>query len=588
MGAPMRRLAVALIAVPLFVLVAAAPARAGTPPAAFSDVSVVSGLGSPTAIAFLPDGRMLVTEKGGALKLVSGGSATTLLTVPVCTASEMGLLGIAIDPGFSGSSGFIYLYRSFGPDCSTSTNRFNEVVRVTMTNGTIAPGSLTVLLSGIRTDNGNHDGGGLRIGPDGKLWASVGDTGLGDSGGPGQATNPYAQDLGSLNGKILRLELSGAPAAGNPFIGTPGARPEVYAYGFRNPFRFGFDPVTGKAWVGDVGQSTREELDITQPGGNYSWPYCEGTLPAGCMQTGDVAPIFDYPRTFGTTVIGGAFAPAGFGLMGGQYFFADNGVSKIFSAVPTPAHDGIAAPVDFVTNAAGPVDIVFGPDGALYYVAINAGQVRKVVPGYARPKAATPIRAALVPAYQKCTSANSSHGAPLVFGSCNPPVQQSGFLTVGTPDANGAPVNSVGSLRLETIDGNPGNPPDEADVRLAVSITDVRNRSNLSDYAGELQVRLPTRITDKDNPPPSGGASNGTASDTTFLFTVPCATNSDPAIGSLCSTSTTVEAVTAGAVKEGMRAIWALDQIEVLDGGSDGLASTSGNTVFARQGVFVP
>jgi glucose/arabinose dehydrogenase len=563
-------------------------ARAGTPPAAFSDSLVASGLSSPTAIAFLPDGRMLVTEKGGALKLVSAGTVTTLVSVPVCTASEMGLLGVAVDPSFSGSNGFIYLYRSFGPDCSTSTGRFNQVVRVTMTNGTVDISSLSVLLTGIRTDGGNHDGGGLRIGPDGKLWASVGDSGIGDSGNPGDSTNPYAQDLGSLNGKILRLELSGAPAAGNPFIGTPGARGEIYAYGFRNPFRFGFDPLTGKPWIGDVGQSTLEELDIGQPGGDYSWPYCEGTLPAGCMHPGDIAPIFDYPRTFGITVIGGAFAPPSFGSMGGQYFFADQGVSKLFSAVPTPSHDDIAAPLDFVTSAQGPVDIVFGPDDALYYVAINAGAVRKVTPNYPRPKGATPLRVSLVPAYAACTSANRTHGAPLAFGSCAPPSQQSTFLTVGTPDANGAAAGSVGYVRLKVIGGDPSAPPDEADIELTAAITDVRNRPALTDYAGELQARLAIRVTDLDNPPPSGGSGAATGQDTTFPFTVPCIANADPAAGSTCSVATTADAVNAGAIKEGKRAIWQLGQIEVLDGGSDGVASTSGNTVFARQGVFAP
>jgi glucose/arabinose dehydrogenase len=569
-------------------LLTAPAAQAGTPPAGFSDTPVASGLNQPTAIAFLPDGRMLVTEKGGALKLVSGASVTTLVTIPVCTDSEMGLLGVAVDPSFTGSSGLIYLYRSFGPDCNTSTNRFNQVVRVTMTGGTVNISSLATLLTGIRTDGGNHDGGGLRIGSDGKLWVSVGDSGLGDMGNPGESTNPYSQDLGSLNGKILRLELNGAPAAGNPFIGTPGARGEIYAYGFRNPFRFGFDPVTGRPWIGDVGQLTLEELDIGQPGGNYSWPYCEGTLPAGCMHPGDVAPIYEYGRSVGTTIIGGAFAPASFGSIGGQYIFADYGVSTIWRAVPTPAHDDIGAPVNFVTSAQGPVDIVFGPDGALYYAALNAGAVRKVTPNYARPKGATPIRASLVPAYAACTNPNRTHGAPLASGSCAPPTQQSGFLTVGTPDANGAAANSVGSVLLKAIAGDPGMPGDQADVQLVTSIGDVRNRPALTDYAGELQARLSIRATDLNNPPPSGGSSAATVQDFQFPFTVPCTANADPAIGSTCSVATTADAVNPGAIKEEMRSIWQLGQIEVLDGGSDGVASTSGNTVFARQGVFAP
>jgi glucose/arabinose dehydrogenase len=583
----MRRLATAM----MLAFVAVTPAaEAGTPPSTFSDNPVVSGLASPTAIAFLPDGRMLVTEKGGALKLVTGGTATTLVTVPVCTASEMGLLGVAVDPGFSGSSGFIYLYRSApaASGCASATGRFNQIVRLTMTNGTVDIASLSVLLTGIATDNGNHDGGGLRIGPDGKLWASVGDTGVGDGGPPGNSTNPYAQDLGSLNGKILRIELSGAPAAGNPFIGTPGARPEIYAYGFRNPFRFGFDPVTGKPWVGDVGEATREELDIVQAGGNYSWPYCEGTLPAGCMHPGDVAPIYDYPRSVGATVIAGAFAPAGFGSFGGQYFFGDYIAGVIFSAATTPAHDDIGVPANFVTSAEGPVDIVFGPDTALYYVAINAGAVRKVTPNHPRPKGASPLRVPLVPAYTACTSANRNHGAPLAFGSCTPPARQSGFLTVGTPDSNGVMANSTGFVRLRVVDGNPNTTADEADLRLYTTVTDVRNRVGLTDYSGELQTRLPIRITDLDNPPPAGGSGAGTTQDGTFAFTVPCATTSDPAVGSTCSVSTTADAVTPGVIKESKRTIWQLGQIDVLDGGADGQIATNDNTVFERQGVFVP
>ena len=125
-----------------------------------------------------------------------------------------------------------------------------------MSGDTVVPGSLTERLTGIRTDGGNHDGGTLRIGPDQKLYVSVGDTGIGDSGPPGASTNPYSQDRGALEGKVLRLELDGlTPAAGNPFIGVAGARPEVYAFGLRNPFRMSFDPQTGRLWVGDVGQS---------------------------------------------------------------------------------------------------------------------------------------------------------------------------------------------------------------------------------------------------------------------------------------------------------------------------------------------
>src|ERR1043166_9219715 len=152
-------------------LVLASRAHAGTPIAGFDDTLFAGSLAGPTAIAFLPDGRMLITEQGGALKLSNGVSTTTLVTIPVCSNSEMGLLGVAVDPNFS-TNGFIYLYRTDNSaGCSAAVTRNNQVVRVTMGPGvSVSLGSLVVLLTGIRTDNGNHDGGVLRIGPDSKLY----------------------------------------------------------------------------------------------------------------------------------------------------------------------------------------------------------------------------------------------------------------------------------------------------------------------------------------------------------------------------------------------------------------------------------
>ena len=231
----------------------AAPARRWSPAPGFTDTLVVGSLGSPTAVAFLPDGTLLITQKGGNLNLFNGSSTTTLVTIPVCTGSEMGLLGVAVDPSFTGGSGFIYLYRTTAPNCSSSTNRFNQVVRVTMSGGTVSLASLTVLLSGIVTDNGNHDGGVLRIGPvDQKLYVGAGDSGNGDNvGGPGSATNPYAQ------AHVAQREDS-PPQPGRqrskrqPLRGHGrGTDPTIWAYGFRNPFRMDFDGTTRKLWIGE-------------------------------------------------------------------------------------------------------------------------------------------------------------------------------------------------------------------------------------------------------------------------------------------------------------------------------------------------
>ena len=209
-----------------------------------------------------------------------------------------------------------------------------------------------------------------------------------------------------------------------------------------------------------------------------------------------------------------------------------------------------------------------------------------ILDGYPRPAGASPLRVPLVPAYKSCSAPNSSHGAPLSFPSCNPPDLESQFLTVGTPDSNGKTAKSIGSVRFGVIPGDPETSEDEADVQIAVSLTDVRRQADLDDYSGELEADSTLRITDKLSG--AAGDEPATVSDFAFPVTVPCAGTADTTVGATCAITTTLDSVLPGAVREGKRAIWELGQIEVSDGGSDGLASTEGNTVFARQGIFVP
>ena len=198
--------------------------------------------------------------------------------------------------------------------------------------------------------------------------------------------------------------------------------------------------------------------------------------------------------------------------------------------------------------------------------------------GYPRPKGATPLRASLAPAYKPCTASNRTHGAPLSFASCSPPVQVSNYVTVGSPDANGAAAGSVGSVTLKVVS--------PADVRFAGSITDVRKKSDLTDYTGELQAKLPIQITDKLNGPAVNENATG---NTTIAFTIPCTATGSTTIGSTCSITTTANSITPGAVVDGARAVWALPAVQVFDGGADGVASTTGdNTLFADQAVFAP
>jgi len=206
-------------------------------------------------------------------------------------------------------------------------------------------------------------------------------------------------------------------------------------------------------------------------------------------------------------------------------------------------------------------------------------------PSYVRPKGATPMYVSLVPAYQQCAAPNRTHGAPLAFSSCAPPAPTSPLLTVGTPDSNGRGANSVGSVVLSTRLGNPATPADEADLKVAMQVTDVRRASDLSDYTGELELRLPLQITDKDN---SGNITSATTIRNDYRLSVPCSATAATNVGGTCGITTTLDTVFAGTIKEGRRAIWDVGQIRLFDGGPDEIGNTFGNTLFAVQGLFVP
>ena len=201
-----------------------------------------------------------------------------------------------------------------------------------------------------------------------------------------------------------------------------------------------------------------------------------------------------------------------------------------------------------------------------------------ILRGYPRPKGAAPVEVSLVPAYAACASPNRAHAPPLAAGSCAPPTRESTQLTIGTPDANARPASSIASIRLSVTPGTAG-PPDDAEVGLHDSITDVRNASDLSDYTGSLEARFGLRITDRSNTPYPNGPGPGTVSDFTYSFSIPCAATADTNIGSICALSTTVDALAPGSAVEGRRAVWRVGEIEVRDGAGQ---------PFVRQGVFVP
>jgi hypothetical protein len=201
-----------------------------------------------------------------------------------------------------------------------------------------------------------------------------------------------------------------------------------------------------------------------------------------------------------------------------------------------------------------------------------------------------------VPAYSQCGAANRTHGPPLAFPSCNPPAQASEFVTVGTPDADGAAAKSVGFVRIKVI------PPQccpAQDVEVTGGISDVRCKAGTStcgnansnggrDYTGELQMNSTVRITDHYNSTaPGGGTDPATVIDIPFPVSMTCANTADASIGATCSVSSSAVAVGAPSPTV-VRAVVEVDQIEVLDAGADGLNSTTPNTRFAVEGLFIP
>jgi FG-GAP-like repeat len=235
---------------------------------------------------------------------------------------------------------------------------------------------------------------------------------------------------------------------------------------------------------------------------------------------------------------------------------------------------------------------------------LNSGNVSILLntsQAYARPKGASPIKSALVPAQQPCTTPNKTHAPPLQFPSCGPPAQTSQFLTIGTPDANGAGAKSVASITWVAV-LNPTPTPN--DLRMTLALSDVRCRNAATttcgstnaaagpDYTGQVELRAALRITDRNNGP--SGTDTGTAADSALLgpgfpVAAPCSeTAGDTSIGSTCAIVTTANAIAPGAIVTGKRAIWELRSIQVWDGGSTGIAGAADATLFEVSGLFIP
>lgn len=336
---------------------------------------------APVFLAWVPgdEGLLAVVEQAGRILTFSDDDAVTgyhvLLDISgqVLSGGEQGLLGLAFDPEYAGN-GIFYVYYS------TDNPRRTVLSRFTAGNGdqrTADPDSEQVLLE-VEQPYANHNGGTILFGPDGLLYLGLGD------GGSGGDPMGNAQDTSTLLGSIIRIDVSGDGAytvpEDNPFVNQAGARGEVWAFGFRNPYRFSFDRATGELWAGDVGQSDREEIDLVVKGGNYGWNLFEGNSeyrnPDGLPPSDFQPPVIDYGRSAGLSVIGGyVYRGNRFPVMDGIYFYGDYGSGNLWALV---YGDGSLLSNEIVANV--PAISSFGEDGygELYVVSLEGGIYRLV------------------------------------------------------------------------------------------------------------------------------------------------------------------------------------------------------------------
>lgn len=320
---------------------------------------------------------------------------TPVLTIEplLAKANEQGLLGLAFHPQFA-KNGFIYLYYT-APGGGPAGHV--EIARFTMTGEVADPATKKVILT-IDQPQDNHNGGWLAFGPDGFLWLGVGDGGGGDDqhGNPGNG-----QDRRVLLAKILRLDVDGKQQPygipkDNPYANERGKRPEIAAFGLRNPWRCAFDRKTGDLWIGDVGQNAREEINVLPKGRfglNYGWRPREGTIqtkghPEEKPVTPATEPILDYDRSQGRVSVTGGYVYRGAAIpsLVGAYIYADFAAQRFYAVDAEAVYKGKKAQPVEITQQLNPElkngnVSTFGEDadGELFYCGWNTGRVYRIV-----------------------------------------------------------------------------------------------------------------------------------------------------------------------------------------------------------------
>jgi glucose/arabinose dehydrogenase len=393
----LRRCSTAILGGPLLALVlATGTAEAGAP--AGVQAEAIASFDSPTYVAAAP-GRpryLYVTEKSGVIRVMRNGVtlAQPFLDISgrVMDSGEQGLLSIAFAPRFRKNRRF-YVYFNSSSGCTGGCPILVEEFKARRRNPARArPGSRRRVISIPHPDASNHNGGTVSFGPDRRLWLAPGDGG----GGGDQYQN--ARDPSSLLGKLLRItpvqRRPNRPGyrvpKSNPFVGRFG-RDEIWSYGLRNPYRFSFDAGLDAVAIGDVGQTTQEEVDIVSlakaRGAGFGWPEFEGTFdyqesPPYTPPTPPLAPIFTYPNPSGSAAVtGGVIAhDPDLPQLEDRYLFADFYAGQIRSFVPNLATNQAVDVRNLdVAPIAGLVAFASGLDGQLYVLSLH-GQLYKLEP----------------------------------------------------------------------------------------------------------------------------------------------------------------------------------------------------------------
>jgi glucose/arabinose dehydrogenase len=383
-------------------------------------VRVASGLTQPLFVTAPPgdSGRLFIVQQNGQIRILSLATGALnpspfLTLTGLIAGGEQGLLGMAFDPNYAANGKFYLNFTVPGGAFGNGVTHISQF-SVSADPNIADPNSERILLT-FDQPQANHNGGWIgfspRAGDTNNLYIATGDGGAGNDQGTGHIEpGGNAQSLATLLGKMLRIHINSAAGtyaipANNPFVGVTGARGEIWAFGLRNPFRDSFDRQTGTIFIGDVGQSSREEVDVqqtTNPGGgeNYGWRVREGSIqnpafPGVPTPPGAVDPVFDYPRSIGRTVIGGyVYRGQQIPNLRGVYVFADAfgpesgpGTGQIFSlnynGVIASNFQNITTQL-FPTSRGGftlgnPSSLGEDANGELYITDIGNGSVFKIV-----------------------------------------------------------------------------------------------------------------------------------------------------------------------------------------------------------------